>query len=146
MKDLLVLRVVAKLIIPFIILFGLYIQFHGEISPGGGFQSGAIIASGFILYGLVFGLSSAQAVYPKGVVVRMSAAGLLLYTGVGAWTLAMGSELLNYSVLGDTPQGGQHLGLFLIELGVCITVSHVMVLIYYVFSGHRLTLASRGGK
>lgn len=143
MKELLVLRVVAKLIIPFIILFGLYIQFHGEISPGGGFQSGMVIAASLILYGLIFGFAAAQRVYPKRLVIRLSAFGLLLYTGVGAWTLVMGGELLDYSILADTPHDGQHLGLFLIELGVCITVTHVMILVYYAFGSHQLTLASR---
>ena len=38
-------RVVGRLLIPFILLFGLYVQFHGEYGPGGGFQAGAIIAA-----------------------------------------------------------------------------------------------------
>lgn len=143
MKDLLVLRVVAKLIIPFITLFGLYIQLHGEVTPGGGFQSGIIIAASLILYGLIFGLNAAQRVYPKWLVVRMGALGLLVYAGTGAYTLALGGELLNYSVMGHDAQHGQHLGLFLIELGVCLAVTHVMILIYYAFGGHQLTLASR---
>lgn len=146
MRDQLVLRVVAKLVIPFIALFGFYVQLHGEISPGGGFQSGVIIATSLILYGLIFGLNAAQKAYPKGLVIRMSALGLLLYAGVGAYTMAMGGELLNYNLLAHDAIHGQHLGLFLIELGVCITVSHVMVLIYYVFASHQLTLASRREK
>lgn len=146
MKDQLVLRVVAKLIIPFIVVFGLYIQLHGEITPGGGFQSGIILASSVILYGLIFGLTAAQRVYPKWLVVRMAALGLLLYAGTGAYTLALGGELLNYSVMADTPQHGQHLGIFVIELGVCVAIAHVVILIYYAFGGHHLTLASRREK
>lgn len=144
MRDLLVLRVVTKLIIPFIALFGFYIQFHGEISPGGGFQSGVVIAASVILYGLVFGITAALRVYPKGLAIRLSAIGLLLYTGVGAYTLFAGGELLNYSVLLDDSDDGQHLGITLIELGVCITVTNVMILIYYAFGSHQLTLNSRG--
>lgn len=143
MKNQLVLRVVAKLVIPFIALFGFYVQLHGEISPGGGFQSGVIIASSLILYGLIFGLNAVQKAYPKWLVIRMAAFGLLLYASVGAYAVAMGGELLNYNVLSDDPIHGQHLGLFLIELGVCITVTHVMVIIYYTFASHQLTLASR---
>lgn len=146
MKDSVVLRVVAKQLIPFIALFGFYIQLHGEVSPGGGFQSGVVIAASLILYGLIFGMKAAQRVYPKWLVIRMSAFGLLLYAGTGAYTLIRGGELLNYSVMAASPQDGQHLGLFLIELGVCLTVTHVMVLIYYLFGNHQLTLESRGGK
>lgn len=143
MRDIIVLRVVAKLIIPFIILFGLYIQLHGELSPGGGFQSGVVIASGIILYGLVFGLSAALRVYPRGLAIRLSALGLLLYASTAAYTLIAGGELLNYSVLMENPVHGQHWGIFTIELGVCITVTNVMILIYYMFSSHQLTLNSR---
>ena len=50
-----VLRIIAKIIIPMILLFALYVQFHGDFGPGGGFQAGVIFAAGFILYGLVFG-------------------------------------------------------------------------------------------
>lgn len=143
MKNIIVLRVVAKLLIPFIALFGFYIQLHGEISPGGGFQSGVVIASSIILYGLIFGLTAAMKVYPKGLAIRLSAVGLLTYTGVAAATVIMGGELLNYSVLKHDAVHGQHFGIFLIELGVCITVTNVMVLIYYMFGSHQLTLASR---
>lgn len=136
MKDMLVLRVVTKLIVPFIILFGLYIQLHGEVSPGGGFQAGVILASAFILYGLIFGLGEAQRIFPQWLAIRLAAFGLLIYTGVGAATLYLGGELLNYSVLQPTQTGGQHLGIWLIELGVLVTVTNVMVLVYYLFGGH----------
>ncbi len=56
MKHDLILRVVAKLFIPFILLFALYVQFHGEFGPGGGFQAGVITAATFILYAIIFGL------------------------------------------------------------------------------------------
>ena len=61
-----VIRVIAKLLIPFIVLFALYVQFHGDYGPGGGFQAGVILASALILYGLVFGLPAAQRVAQPG--------------------------------------------------------------------------------
>ena len=62
MKHHLVLRVVSKLLIPFILLFALYVQFHGDYGPGGGFQAGVIFGAGFILYALIFGLDNARRV------------------------------------------------------------------------------------
>ena len=59
----LILRVVSKVLIPYIFLFALYVQFHGDYGPGGGFQAGVIFASGIILYALVFGLRRAQATF-----------------------------------------------------------------------------------
>lgn len=130
-----VLRVVAKLLIPFILVFALYVQFHGDFGPGGGFQAGVIFAAAFILYGLIFGLEAAQRVAPPEVVRVLVAAGVLLFAGVGVATLLLGGNYLNYSVLSADPVHGQHLGILLIELGVGITVAAVMITIFFYFAG-----------
>ena len=62
MQHHLILRVITKLLVSTIILFALYVQFHGDFSPGGGFQAGVIMASAFIFYGLVFGLENVKRV------------------------------------------------------------------------------------
>ena len=62
MRDYIILRVIAKLLIPAVLLYGLYVQFHGDFGPGGGFQAGVIFAAGFILYGLIFGLDELRQV------------------------------------------------------------------------------------
>ena len=62
-----VLRVITKLLMPFVLLFALYVQFHGDFGPGGGFQAGVIFAAGFILYALTFGVDSAQRILPVGI-------------------------------------------------------------------------------
>ena len=130
----LILRVVAKLVIPFVLLFALYVQFHGDYGPGGGFQAGVIFAAGFIIHGLVFGVAETRRVIPDGVVSGLVAAGLLLYAGVGAVGLLGGGNYLDYSVLASDPVAGQHLGILLIELGVGVTVFAVMVAIFFTFA------------
>ena len=130
-----ILRVTAKLLIPLIMLFALYVQFHGDFGPGGGFQAGVIFAAGFILYAIIFGVGTARRVYPAWAGRVLLATGVLLYSGVGVFGLLMGGNFLNYSVLADTPLHGQHLGINLIELGVGITVSAAMVTIFFVFAG-----------
>ena len=130
-----VLRVVAKLLIPFILLFALYVQFHGDFGPGGGFQAGVIFGSVFILYALIFGARNARQVIPAAVRRAGLAAGLLLYALVGVAGLLMGGRYLNYSVLADEPTNGQHLGIALIEFGVGTTVAAAMVIIFFVFAG-----------
>jgi multicomponent Na+:H+ antiporter subunit B len=135
MNDNPVLRIVAKIIIPMILIFGLYVQFHGDFGPGGGFQAGVIFATGFILYGLVFGTDALRSVIPAHILRIVIAGGLLLYVGVGVATLLMGSDFLAYNVLGSTPAGGQHLGIFLVELGVGVTVSAVMITVFLGFAG-----------
>lgn len=135
MKQHWVLRVVAKLLIPFILLFALYVQFHGDYGPGGGFQAGVIFAAGFILYSLIFGVETARKVAPPALVRTLTALGVLLYAGVGFAGIALGGNYLDYSVLGATPAKGQHYGILAIELGVGITVAAVMITIFYAFAG-----------
>ena len=132
----LILRVVAKSLFPFILLFALYVQFHGDFGPGGGFQAGVIFSAGWILYGLVFGLADLQRALPPRWVEIGAASGLLLYGGVGLLSLFLGGNFLAYAVLDPhSPVHGLHRGIFWIELGVGITVASVMVAIFYSFAG-----------
>jgi multicomponent Na+:H+ antiporter subunit B len=135
----LVLRVTAKLLIPFIVLFALYVQFHGDFGPGGGFQAGVIAAGAIVFYALIYGLDNARAVVPEGLVETMVATGVLVYAGVGVVGMLLGGNYLDYFVLGATTQDGQHRGIFWVEVGVAITVSGVMLKIFYMF-------ASRAGE
>ncbi|HJM48938.1 MAG TPA: Na(+)/H(+) antiporter subunit B [Alphaproteobacteria bacterium] len=133
MRHHLVLRAIAKMLIPFILLFALYVQFHGDFGPGGGFQAGVIFGSGFILYALIFGLEAVQRVAPPGVVSTFVALGLLLFAGVGVATMFFGGAYLDYGTLGADFVAGQHLGILLVELGVGITVAAVMMAIFFAF-------------
>ena len=128
-----ILRVITKLLVPFIMLFALYVQLHGDFGPGGGFQAGVIFGAAFILHGLLFGVQSVQRAAPPGVVRALSAVGLLLYAGVGVVTLLLGGNFLEYNVLSADPVAGQHLGILVIELGVGITVASTMILLFYAF-------------
>ena len=135
MRGDLVLRVIAKLLIPFILVFALKVQFHGDFGPGGGFQAGVIIAAAIIFHALIYGLPMTRRVVPEWVVEIMLASGILIYMGVGVATILLGGNFLDYSVLAHEPAHGQHGGIFLVELGVGITVSGVMLMIFYMFAG-----------
>lgn len=136
LADYPVLRVVSKVLMPFILLFAFYVLFHGEYGPGGGFQAGVIFASGFALYGLVFGLDGARRILPRSVLLSLIPAGVLLYAGVGVANMLLGGAFLDYGTLspGD-PEAGQHLGILLVETGVGITVAAVMVAVFFGFAG-----------
>jgi multicomponent Na+:H+ antiporter subunit B len=154
-----IIRVVTKILIPYILLFAMYVQFHGDFGPGGGFQAGVIFAAALILYGLVFGLPAAQKVAPPWVVEKLIAIGVMIYAGTGFACILLGGKFLEYDVLehhflteapafldflpGSTPHhllpSGQHLGIFAVELGVGITVTAVMTMIFYAFAGRAQT-------
>ena len=131
----LILRVVSKSLIPLIIMFALYVQFHGDYGPGGGFQAGVIMSSAIILYALVFGLDAAEQAIPSTILRVLASLGVLIYAGVGIVALFLGGNYLDYSVLGSTQIAGQHLGILLVELGVGVTVFSVMLIIFFTFAG-----------
>ncbi len=135
MKRNSILRVASKILIPLIIIFALYVQFHGDFGPGGGFQAGVIFSVALILYSLVFGLDAAEAIIPETVLRILASFGVVLYAGVGIVALFLGGNYLDYSVLGSTQIAGQHLGILLVELGVGITVSSAMLMIFFAFAG-----------
>jgi multicomponent Na+:H+ antiporter subunit B len=127
-------RVVGRLLVPFIVLFGLYVQFHGDYGPGGGFQAGALVATGLILHALLEGEAAALRAVHQRFLVGLIAAGALLYAGVGVAGMLLGGNFLDYSVLAADPVAGQHLGILLIELGVGITVTGVLLAIFHAFA------------
>ena len=135
MKHDIIIRIGAKFLTPFTLLFALYVQFHGDFGPGGGFQAGVITAAIVILYGIVFGLDAARRIVPQALVEWMIPLGVMVYAGVGIAGLLGGGNYLDYFVLAHDPAHGQHLGIFLVECGVFVTVSGTMTAIFYAFAG-----------
>lgn len=135
MREQIIVRVGANVLVPFIILYGFYVHFHGDYSPGGGFQAGVILAAAFVLHGLVYGLEAVQRVLPPAFVQACAALGVMVYAGVGVLTLFLGGNFLGYNVLSYDPEHGQHYGIIGVEAGVVITVFGVMVTIFYLFAG-----------
>jgi multicomponent Na+:H+ antiporter subunit B len=135
MKHNLILRVIAKYLFPVIALFAFYVQFHGDYGPGGGFQAGVILSVAFIFYTLVFGLETVEQIIPPHVLRILASTGVLIYAGTGVVTMLMGGNFLDYNLLALNPVEGQHIGIMLIELGVGITVSAIMLMIFFAFAG-----------
>jgi len=136
MTDHTILRVVSKLLLPYVLLFALYVQFHGDYGPGGGFQAGVIFAAGFVLYGLIFGLTAVRRVAPARMIELVVATGVLVYAGTGVVTMLMGGNFLDYDALNAAhPSTGQHYGILVVELGVGMTVAAVMIAVYSTFAG-----------
>lgn len=135
MRDQLVLRVVAKCLIPPILIFGCYIITHGELGPGGGFQGGVVLAAAFIIYALVHGRAALHAAFPRGLWTGLAALGVLLYAGVGLYGTLCGGQFLDYGWLVPGHRShGEPWGMTLVEYGVGLTVCAVMVLIYDMIS------------
>tara|TARA_R110002110_G_C13470397_1_gene720585 strand:- start:67566 stop:68543 length:978 start_codon:yes stop_codon:yes gene_type:complete len=133
-------QVVGRLLIPFIVLFGLYVQFHGEYGPGGGFQAGALIATGVILYALLEGEEAALRAVPRPVLMGLVIGGATLYGGVGLVCILLGGNFLEYSVLASDPVFGQQMGILAIEAGVGMAVCGALLSIFHAFAARPSSL------
>lgn len=133
----LILRVATKLLFAPIILFALYVQFHGDYGPGGGFQAGVIFAVAFILHAFCFGLEETRKVMPQRVLIILTVIGFLFYAGTGFAMMLLGSNLLGYDAIAPNSahHAGQHYGILLVEWGVGMTVASTMLTIFYHFTG-----------
>ncbi|MHA1552800.1 MAG: Na(+)/H(+) antiporter subunit B, partial [Alphaproteobacteria bacterium] len=125
----------TKLILPLMLVFAVYVQFHGDYGPGGGFQAGVITGATGILFALVYGLRATLRFLPVGLVEALIPLGALIYAGVGFVGLLMGDNFLDYSHFAHDPKHGQEWGVFLVEIGVFITVSSTVLAIFYAFAG-----------
>lgn len=124
-------KVIARMLIPFIQLFGLYVIAHGELGPGGGFQGGVILGASMVLYIVAFGMKEGRERISRKTSDLLSSTGVLIYAGIGLLCLLAGGAYLEYDMLPLLkPKLASHLGMYGIEIGVGITVAAVMITIF----------------
>ena len=137
-NEIMVVNMISRLVIPLILMFGFYIQFHGEVSPGGGFQSGIIFAIAFIMRDLLLIIQVDQKnnyTVPNRIISdntarKFAASGVLIYSCTGILCMLFGYNLFDYTPLAPDNATASLIGLFLIEIGVSSTVFGAMTLIY----------------
>ncbi len=145
--DSVTVRTVAKILIPVIQVFAVYVVFHGSKSPGGGFQGGAILAASLILARLTTGPGVSVGYLPGLSALRFGAAGVLIYTLVGLLPLIWGGAFLDYGAVPLPVDDNQvrALGIEAVEVGVAVAVCCVMVSIFDdLVPSERLERAGRG--
>lgn len=134
MKLDIILRVGTKIIVPLILVFALYVQFHGDYGPGGGFQAGVITAGMIILYAMMFGMKRAKLIAPDWLVERMIPAGVLIFAGTGVVSMALGYNFLDYTGFAGDYLLAHEWGILIVELGVFVTVAGTMTAMFYAFA------------
>ncbi len=131
----LVVQKTARLMIPFLQLFALYVVAHGHHSPGGGFQGGVIFGATIILLAVANDLRSTIRRISERTSAIMASAGVLVYAGVGALCLLLGANFLDYGIISRMFEFGPVMarshGILMVEIGVGIAVAAVMIWIYY---------------
>lgn len=126
-----VLDTAFRYLIPFIMVYGVYVLIHGEDSPGGGFQAGALFGIAIVLTRLVQGDDAVLNVRGNPAVI-LAGLGTLIYGGIALVTILLGGNALEYAVLpfGHHLPERHVLGILGIEIGVTICVMTTIIAIY----------------
>lgn len=95
MKDE-ILKEISKILVPLIQIFGIYIIFHGHLSPGGGFAGGTILGTSFILYRITYGKENAQKKFNYSKLIKVVSIGLILYGTMKGYSFVSGGSHLNW--------------------------------------------------
>lgn len=129
-----ILQTTARLLVPPMQIFALYVVAHGHHSPGGGFQGGVILGASFILLALSYDMNLVLRRFRERALLRFSAVGVLIYSGIGVVSMALGGNLLDYGawsgLLGVSPVEARSHGMLGVEVGVALTVMAIMLSLY----------------
>ena len=98
-SDDVIVKALARLLVPFIVVYALYVVMHGHYSPGGGFQGGVILAACFVLLGISYGFRETWKRMSEKLAGVIGSIGVLIYGGIGVLCLILGGNYLDYSKL-----------------------------------------------
>ena len=135
MKHHILLRVISSIAIPFIFMFGWYVLFHGKISPGGGFQGGAICATAFILHAMIFSVENTKKIISLQKLRIIASLGALIFSGFGVITMLLDGNFLEYNILAADPHTAHFIGVMGVEIGVQLTVFAVLTMVFLTLAG-----------
>lgn len=129
-----ILQWAARILVPLIIIFGIYVILNGHISPGGGFSGGAIIGAGLILYVTAFGFEKTRRFMNEKVVKVLTVAALLFYCAAKSYSFFTGANDLHSFITPGTPGNILSAGL-IVYLNICvgIVVACTMYTFYALF-------------
>ena len=133
-SDDIIIKTLARVLVPFILLYALYVIIHGHHSPGGGFQGGVILGASLVLLVITHGLKDTQKRISEKSVALFSSLGVLIYAGIGVLCLILLGNFLDYSklaILLNVPLAqARSLGILGVEIGVGLAVMAVMFSIF----------------
>ncbi len=133
-----ILQMAARLLVPVILLFGMYIVLAGHLGPGGGFSGGAVMGAGLILYLNAFGFAKTGRFFTYKTFRWVTFIALMTYALLKSYSFFCGANHLNSGIPLGTPGAILSSGLIL-PLNIC--VGFIVMCTMYVF----YTLFRKGG-
>lgn len=133
-KNDIILQTVARILVPPIIIFGIYVILGGHLGPGGGFSGGAVIGAGLILYLNAFGFAKTERFFTAKTYKRMSFGALACYALAKSYSFYTGANEIHSVIPLGTPGAILSSGLILV-LNICvgIVVAGTMYTFYVMF-------------
>ena len=133
-KNDVILQAVAKILVPPVFLFGIYIILAGHLGPGGGFSGGAVIGAGLILYLNAFGFARTERIFTAKTYRRMSFCALACYSAAKSYSFYTGANHIESVIPLGTPGAILSSGLILV-LNICVgvVVAGTMYTFYVMF-------------
>ncbi len=116
-----ILQSITKILMPFILIFGIYVILNGHISPGGGFSGGAILGAGLILYLSAFGYQETHKMISEKLVKRLTFVSLTFYCLAKSYSFFTGANHLESGIPLGTPGAIISSGLIL-PLNICVGI------------------------
>lgn len=133
-KDDTVIQKVALVLVPIIIIFGIYVILNGHLSPGGGFSGGAIIGAALIMYLNAFGFEKTEKFFSEKVYKRITFAGLAFYALAKCYAFFCGANGLDSHISKGIPGHIISAGLILpLDIAVGCVVACTMYAFYAMF-------------
>ncbi|MEX0904668.1 MAG: MnhB domain-containing protein [Balneolaceae bacterium] len=123
----------ARLLSPYIMVFGWYVIFHGHYSPGGGFQGGALLAASVLLIRVAGGRKISRLQIHELLTTPLALIGVVIYFAVGYIAIITGGYFLDYGHLpipGMEPIWLRYTGILIIEVGIGLAVMAILIMIY----------------
>lgn len=123
----------ARFLTPYIMVFGLYVIFHGHYSPGGGFQGGALLAAAILLIRVATGRRVSRLQLKEYLTTPLAAIGVVIYFATGLFAMITGGYFLDYGQLpipGMEPVWLRYTGILIIEVGIGLSVMAILVMIF----------------
>ncbi len=114
-----IVKNIAKYVIPFLLIFGVYIVLNGHISPGGGFAGGAVMGASLILYSSAYGYRTIRKVITERFVRRVTFCSLSFYACAKGYSFFMGANHFNTGIPLGIPGDIFSSGLIL-YLNICV--------------------------
>lgn len=116
-----ILTQIAKLVIPCVLVYGIYVVLNGHLSPGGGFSGGTIMGSALILFAVSFGMIRINKFFNYSTFRKITSSALMVYAASKAYSFFTGANHLESHIPLGTPGAILSSGLILI-LDICVGI------------------------